>query len=73
MICTKSNLNGTVNFFEFLVFSQCSHEIILGWDFFRTADAVIDCGSEEHQFAEILPDKINQVDQISLCLQQQIT
>ncbi|GBM73771.1 Transposon Ty3-I Gag-Pol polyprotein [Araneus ventricosus] len=34
----KVNLNGTVKPFEFLVFPQCSHQMILGWDFFRKSD-----------------------------------
>ncbi|GBL71635.1 hypothetical protein AVEN_81965-1, partial [Araneus ventricosus] len=54
----KVKLNGTVKPFEFLVFPQCSHQMILGWDFFRATDAVIDCGKEELQLAEILPDNI---------------
>ncbi|GBM89899.1 Retrovirus-related Pol polyprotein from transposon 297 [Araneus ventricosus] len=54
----KVNLNGTVKPFEFLVFPQCSHQMILGWDFFRATDAVIDCGKEELKLAEILPDNI---------------
>ncbi|GBM71939.1 Retrovirus-related Pol polyprotein from transposon 297 [Araneus ventricosus] len=54
----KVNLNGTVKPFEFLLFPQCSHQMILGWDFFRATDAVIDCGKEELQLAEILPDNI---------------
>ncbi|GBM74796.1 hypothetical protein AVEN_38723-1 [Araneus ventricosus] len=48
----------TVKPFEFLVFLQCGHQIILGWDFFRATDAVVDCGNEGLQFAEILPDNI---------------
>jgi transposase InsO family protein len=52
----RVNLNGTVRPFEFLVFPQCSHQMILGWDFFRATDAVIDCGNEELQLSEILPD-----------------
>ncbi|GBM46022.1 Retrovirus-related Pol polyprotein from transposon 412 [Araneus ventricosus] len=32
--------------------------MILGWDFFHATDAVIDCGKEELQLAEILPDNI---------------
>ncbi|XP_055924547.1 uncharacterized protein LOC129956639 [Argiope bruennichi] len=51
----KMDLNGTVKPFEFLVFPQCSHQMILGWDFFRASDAVIDCGNKELQLAEILP------------------
>ncbi|GBN11605.1 Retrovirus-related Pol polyprotein from transposon 412 [Araneus ventricosus] len=35
--------------FEFLVFQQCSHDLILGWDFFRATDAIIDCGSGKLQ------------------------
>ncbi|GBM49208.1 hypothetical protein AVEN_58251-1, partial [Araneus ventricosus] len=47
----KVNLNGTVKPFEFLAFPQCSHQMILAWDFFRATDAVIDCGKEELQLA----------------------
>ncbi|GBM61439.1 hypothetical protein AVEN_96552-1 [Araneus ventricosus] len=54
----KVNLNVTVKPFEFLEFPQCSHQMILGWDFFRATDVVIDCGKEELQLAEILPDNI---------------
>ncbi|KFM62702.1 hypothetical protein X975_05395, partial [Stegodyphus mimosarum] len=52
----KVDLNGTKRPFEFLVFPECSHQIILGWNFFRATDAVIDCGNQELQLAEILPD-----------------
>ncbi|UYV70960.1 hypothetical protein LAZ67_8001258 [Cordylochernes scorpioides] len=27
-----------------LVAAECSHDVILGWDFFRATDAIIDCG-----------------------------
>jgi hypothetical protein len=52
----KVDLNGTPKPFDFLVFPQCSHQMILGWDFFRATDAVIDCGNEELQLAEIVPN-----------------
>ncbi|GBN19914.1 hypothetical protein AVEN_6099-1 [Araneus ventricosus] len=41
----RVDLNGVVQPFEFLVFQQCSHELILGWDFFKAVDAIIDCVS----------------------------
>ncbi|XP_035223898.1 uncharacterized protein LOC118196545 [Stegodyphus dumicola] len=52
----KVDLNGTKKPFEFLVFPECSHQMILGWNFFRATDAVIDCGNQELTLAEILPD-----------------
>lgn len=52
----KVDLNGTSGPFEFLVFPECSHRMILGWDFFRATNAVIDCGKEEIHLAEISPD-----------------
>ncbi|GFV23502.1 transposon Ty3-I Gag-Pol polyprotein [Trichonephila clavipes] len=33
--------------FEFIVLSQCSHDVILGWDFLETSQAIIDCGQDE--------------------------
>ncbi|GBN02000.1 hypothetical protein AVEN_164040-1 [Araneus ventricosus] len=54
----KVNLNETVKPFECLGFPQCSHQMILGWDFFRATNAIIDSGKEELQPAEILPDNI---------------
>ncbi|GBM50834.1 hypothetical protein AVEN_213462-1 [Araneus ventricosus] len=52
----KIDLNGNVGPFEFLVLPECSHQMILGWDFFRATDAVIDCGKEEIQFADLLAE-----------------
>ncbi|GFU84715.1 uncharacterized protein TNCV_2126561 [Trichonephila clavipes] len=34
----RENLNGVVQTFEFLVFQQCSHDLILGWNFFKVTD-----------------------------------
>ncbi|GBM97175.1 hypothetical protein AVEN_153483-1 [Araneus ventricosus] len=36
----KVNLNGTVKPFEFLVFIHFSHQMILGWDFFRATNPI---------------------------------
>ncbi|GBM68120.1 Transposon Ty3-I Gag-Pol polyprotein [Araneus ventricosus] len=48
----RVDLNGVVQPFEFLVSQQCSHDLILGWDFFRATDAIIDCGSGKLQIGE---------------------
>ncbi|GBL98739.1 Transposon Ty3-I Gag-Pol polyprotein [Araneus ventricosus] len=48
----RVDLNGVVQPFEFLVFQQCSHDLILGWDFFKATDAIIDCGSGKLQIGE---------------------
>lgn len=39
--------------FEFIVLSKCSHDIILGWDFLETSQAVIDCGRSELLFEDV--------------------
>ncbi|UYV82343.1 hypothetical protein LAZ67_21001753, partial [Cordylochernes scorpioides] len=33
--------------FDFVVAAECSHDVILGWDFFRATDAIIDCGKNK--------------------------
>lgn len=54
--------------FEFLVFKHCSHDLILGWDFFKATDAVIDCGNEEILIneAENYEDKPTQKEKLQL-------
>ncbi|GFX24650.1 transposon Ty3-I Gag-Pol polyprotein [Trichonephila clavipes] len=43
--------------FEFIVLSHCSHDVILGWDFFLEASqAVIDCGQNELVLEDICRD-----------------
>lgn len=54
----KVNLNGIVKLFDFLVFPQCSHQMILTWNFFRAIDIIIDCENEKFQLSEIFPDAV---------------
>ncbi|UYV83583.1 hypothetical protein LAZ67_23001537 [Cordylochernes scorpioides] len=54
--CTlKLEVNGHPENFEFVVLENCSHDVILGWDFFKATNAVIDCGLGELQLYD-LPD-----------------
>ncbi|UYV66998.1 hypothetical protein LAZ67_4003622, partial [Cordylochernes scorpioides] len=54
--CTlKLEVNGHPENFEFVVLENCSHDVILGWDFFKATNAVIDCGLGELQLDD-LPD-----------------
>lgn len=52
----RIDLNGMIQPFEFLVFSKCSHDLILGWDFFQATEAVIDCGAGEIQIGDIVTE-----------------
>ncbi|UYV66796.1 hypothetical protein LAZ67_4002874, partial [Cordylochernes scorpioides] len=45
-------VNGLNISFEFVVMVECSHDIIFGWDFFKTTEAVIDCGRNELHLGE---------------------
>ncbi|UYV79703.1 hypothetical protein LAZ67_18000349 [Cordylochernes scorpioides] len=38
--------------FYFVVAAECSHDVILGWDFFRATDAIIDCGKNKLYLSE---------------------
>ncbi|UYV66772.1 K02A2.6-like, partial [Cordylochernes scorpioides] len=38
--------------FDFVVAAECSHDVILGWDFFRATDAIIDCGKNKLYLSE---------------------
>ncbi|UYV63096.1 hypothetical protein LAZ67_2003113 [Cordylochernes scorpioides] len=58
----KVLINDLATIFEFIVIPDCSHDIILGWDFFKATRAVIDCGDQELYLEETLPindDQIN--------------
>ncbi|UYV72938.1 hypothetical protein LAZ67_10001233, partial [Cordylochernes scorpioides] len=58
----KVHINDLTTTFEFIVIPDCSHDIILGWDFFKATRAVIDCGHQELYLEETLPindDQIN--------------
>ncbi|UYV76936.1 K02A2.6-like, partial [Cordylochernes scorpioides] len=45
-------VNGLKISFEFVVMVECSHDIILGWDFFKATEAVVDCGRNELHLGE---------------------
>ncbi|GBM71767.1 hypothetical protein AVEN_224727-1 [Araneus ventricosus] len=50
--------------FEFTVMLKCSHDFILGWDFLKASQAVIDCGRKKLTFDEIIfepqhPDRLD--------------
>ncbi|UYV65155.1 K02A2.6-like [Cordylochernes scorpioides] len=47
-------------YFTFVVFSECSHHIILGLDFFRATSAVIDCGKGEIHLKESVNDGLEE-------------
>lgn len=51
----RLKINGRSQPFEFIVLSQCSHDVILGWDFLETSQAVIDCGRSELLLEELMP------------------
>ncbi|UYV82819.1 hypothetical protein LAZ67_22000972 [Cordylochernes scorpioides] len=59
---TKVHIDDLATTFEFIVIPDCSHDIILWWDFFKATRAVIDCGHQELYLEETLPindDQIN--------------
>lgn len=42
--CTaRVSIEGTCHTIQFMVLSSCSHDLILGWDFLQSAEAVINC------------------------------
>ncbi|UYV78619.1 hypothetical protein LAZ67_16002183, partial [Cordylochernes scorpioides] len=47
----KLDLNGLQENFEFIVLEDCSHDVILGWDFLKLSRAVID-SAEDTLFLE---------------------
>ncbi|UYV68116.1 hypothetical protein LAZ67_5003095 [Cordylochernes scorpioides] len=38
--------------FDFVVAAECSHDVILGWGFFRATDVIIDCGKNKLYLSE---------------------
>ncbi|CAL1286502.1 unnamed protein product [Larinioides sclopetarius] len=49
----RLSIGGNSQPFEFIVLKDCSHDIILGWDFLEASQAIIDCGTPELQVDEI--------------------
>ncbi|UYV75605.1 K02A2.6-like [Cordylochernes scorpioides] len=43
----KINVNELTQPFEFIVLSECSHKVILGWDFLKLTQAKVNCGENE--------------------------
>ncbi|UYV73997.1 hypothetical protein LAZ67_11001769 [Cordylochernes scorpioides] len=48
--------------FNFVVLSECSHHIILGWDFFQATNAIIDWGTGEMHLEECASQGIEDED-----------
>ncbi|GBM69153.1 hypothetical protein AVEN_229642-1 [Araneus ventricosus] len=50
--------------FEFTVMPKCSHDVILGWDFLKASQAIIDCGRKKLTFDEMTfePQHPNRLD-----------
>ncbi|GBM48015.1 hypothetical protein AVEN_185106-1 [Araneus ventricosus] len=50
--------------FEFTVMPKCSHDVILGWDFLKASQAVIDCCRKKLTFDEMTsePQHPNRLD-----------
>jgi hypothetical protein len=48
----RLTVNNLTQPFEFVVLSSCSHDVILGWDFLKASQAIIDCRREELQVSE---------------------
>lgn len=47
-VCTaRIFLQGALYLVQFVVLSSCTHDIILGWDFLSTTDAIIFCVSAQ--------------------------
>ncbi|GFQ82219.1 transposon Ty3-I Gag-Pol polyprotein [Trichonephila clavata] len=47
-MCTlQIRISGRILPFEFIVLPDCSHDIILGWNFLKASGALIDCGRSE--------------------------
>lgn len=58
---------------EFLVLPQCTCDIILGWDFLNTAQALVDCANSEIWTTEIADLKDSSLDtHIKLCTSDDI-
>lgn len=50
----RITINDSTQPFEFVVLSECSHDVILGWDFLQASQAIIDCGRSELQVDEAM-------------------
>ncbi|UYV63976.1 hypothetical protein LAZ67_2006231, partial [Cordylochernes scorpioides] len=50
----KLDLNGLQENFEFIVLEDCSHDVILGWDFLKLSRAVIDSAEDKLFLEEFL-------------------
>ncbi|GFY75055.1 transposon Ty3-I Gag-Pol polyprotein [Trichonephila inaurata madagascariensis] len=50
-------INGRTQPFQFTVMPKCSHDVILGFDFLKASQAVLDCGRAELIFDELLHDE----------------
>ncbi|GBM94485.1 hypothetical protein AVEN_36415-1 [Araneus ventricosus] len=50
--------------FEFTVMPKCSHDVILGWDFLKASQSIIDCGRQKLTFDEMTfePQHPNRLD-----------
>ncbi|UYV62287.1 hypothetical protein LAZ67_2000001 [Cordylochernes scorpioides] len=46
------HIKGLDIIFDFVVAAECSHDVILGWDFFKATDAIIDCGENKLYLSE---------------------
>ncbi|GFY20582.1 uncharacterized protein TNCV_1118161 [Trichonephila clavipes] len=56
----RVNLNGVGQTSKFLVFQKCSHDLMLGSDFFKATDKIIDCGSTNFRLERSLQtNKVN--------------
>ncbi|GFQ98078.1 retrovirus-related Pol polyprotein from transposon gypsy [Trichonephila clavata] len=53
----KLTINGRTQPFQFTVMPKCSHDVILGFDFLKASQAVLDCGRAELIFDELLHDE----------------
>jgi transposase InsO family protein len=54
----RLGVNGRTQPFEFTVLKQCSHDVILGWDFLQSTQAVIDCGRLELSLEDSIDAKL---------------
>ncbi|GFR31435.1 transposon Ty3-I Gag-Pol polyprotein [Trichonephila clavata] len=50
-------INGRTQPFQFTVLPKCSHNVILGFDFLKASQAILDCGRAELIFDELLHDE----------------
>ncbi|GFR32524.1 transposon Ty3-I Gag-Pol polyprotein [Trichonephila clavata] len=50
-------INGRTQPFQFTVMPKCSHDVILGFDFLKASQAVLDCGRVKLIFEELLHDE----------------